>query len=192
MHMTETTWRRAEIREWGTDVAVHLRLLARNASPRPGGGIWTLMWEDVASCEFQDARVRGPYRKRSAGTTGRWTPVDVSHKSDVVELSLTFSRRSAVAGSLRRWMMSSSLSWARAMAWKSTPCASSTASMVMRDSASATWLSFPAMWRTSVVYSLIAESWFCCLLVQESAVLRSAGTRESWSVYRVKWRPSRK
>ena len=27
-----------------------------------------------------------------------------------------------------------------------------------RDSASATWLSFPAMWRTSVVYSLIAES----------------------------------
>ena len=61
------------------------------------------------SCVFHDAGVRGRHRKRDARTTGRCIPEDISHIG-IVELSLTFSRRSAVDGSLCRCMMPLSLS----------------------------------------------------------------------------------
>ena len=62
MNMDETTRWQAEIRDWCTDVAVHLGSLAWNASPRSGGDVCSDPGPDELCCEKTpsraDARMR--------------------------------------------------------------------------------------------------------------------------------------
>ena len=79
------------------------------------------------------------------------------------------------------------------MAEKSTPDSSWCAAlMVIRESASATVLLFPAMCLMQVVYSDIAVSCLCCLADQGSETFAKAKVSGLWSVKAVKLRPSTK